>query len=942
MDEARTASIPKTTHRRSGPLGLGIAAVAAAASTAVQLLLDPYIGDSLIFSTYFAAVVVAAAYGGWWPGVLAIVLCVVSADWFFIAPRYTLKIPFDESGVWISIATFSAVGLILSGISEVLHRSRARAHSIAEERAAALEAEAAQREVLRVTLGSIGDAVIASDARGRVSYLNATAEQLIGWTSEEAIGRPLKDVFHIINEQSRQPVEDPCERVLRTGRVVGLGNHTVLIAKDGTERPIDDSAAPIRGRQENIEGVVLVFRDATHARRAQETNERLAAIVEHSFDAIVGKRLDGTITSWNSGAERLYGYSAEEAIGRPISMVVPPEKRAELETVMDRLRRGQEIDHLETERVRKDGSRVDVSLTISPIKNSYGEVIGASKIARDITEQRRTREALEHSEERAQFLSEASKSIAALVDVESSMHQLARLCVPRFADWCVFYLMDDQLKIRAIARAHRDPQQQPILSELTARYVHELQGPSVLSRVLRSGEPEYLPDVSASFFQSTAEDARHGELIQQLAPCSMIVLPLASRARTIGAIALARGESRPGFAADEFELAQELGRRASTAIDNSRLYDELRKADRQKDDFLAMLAHELRNPLAAIDYAVQLSKISPEQAASASEIIHRQVRQLARLIDDLLDISRITRDKIELQKEVVDAATLVNRAAGTARPTIEEHQHQLIVQIAPEDMPLFADPTRIEQILVNLLTNAAKYTPAGGRITLEAFPQNDQLLFKVKDTGVGIPTEMLPRVFELFTQVNPAIDRTKGGLGIGLTVVRRLAEMHGGTVSATSEGLGKGSEFTVRLPQNKDVVTKGAEARPIAGVRPGLRVLVVEDNIDTARSVALLLENANCQTKIVHDGLAALESVEGFNPEVVLLDIGLPGLDGYEVARRLRAAPEYARVRLIAISGYGQAQDRERSKDAGFDHHLVKPVEIDSLLAILAEKPVST
>jgi PAS domain S-box-containing protein len=936
-EAAAPASMATTAHRRTGPFGYILAAVAAAASTVVQLLLDPYIGDSLIFSTYFACVVLAAAYGGLWPGALAVALSFVAADWFFIEPRYSLGVSFADSGTWIGIITFSLIGLTLAGFSEVLHRSHAKAHSLAHERAAALAAAAAQRELLRVTLGSIGDAVIATDEQRRISFLNATAEQLIGWTGREAIGRPLNEVFHIINERTRQPVEDPCERALKTGRVVGLANHTVLISKDGTQRPIDDSAAPIRNQHGKIEGVILVFRDATDARRGQETNERLAAIVEHSFDAIVGKRLDGTITSWNSGAERLYGYSAQEAIGQPISMVVPSEKLVELESVMERLRRGEEIEHLETNRVRKDGSHIDVSLTISPIKNSYGEVIGASKIARDITEQRKTREALQDSEENARFLAEVSKSIAVLVDVESSMRQLAWLCVPRFADWCVFYLVDDQLSMRPIAQAHRDPQRTPVLSELTTRYLHDCHGSSVLSQALRSGEPQYLPDVAPAYFQSTAQDARHSELIQQLSPRSLMIVPLTSRARAIGAVVLVRGESRPRFAADEFELAQELAQRASTAIDNSRLYDELRKADRQKDDFLAMLAHELRNPLAAIDYAIQLSKISPGQAANAGNIIHRQVRQLARLIDDLLDISRITRGKIELQREAIDAATLINRATGTALPTIEEHGHKLVVDMAPMEMPVFVDPTRVEQILVNLLMNAAKYTPAGGQITIQALPQDDQIVFKVRDTGVGIPTEMLPRVFELFTQVNPQIDRSKGGLGIGLTVVRRLAEMHGGSVSATSDGLGKGSEFTVRLPRSYDRVPDHAQALPLAGIRPGLRVLVVEDNVDTAQTVSQLLETAGCQTQMIHDGLAALDSANGFGPEVVLLDIGLPGLDGYEVARRLRAAPQHAGVRLIAISGYGQAQDRQRSKEAGFDHHLVKPVGLESLLKILAE-----
>jgi PAS domain S-box-containing protein len=932
---------PDSTWRdadgRPGLVAYLVALTAVVVSTVAWYFLEPQLGDTLIFSIYFAAIVVASWYGGLWPGVLAIVLSCISAKWFFISPIHSLHLSLEDTGAWIGILTFAVIGLILAGFSEALHRSRSRAQVLAEQRASAFQAAAEQRELLSVTLASIGDAVIATDDQGRISFLNSVAESLIGTTAQDATGRALRDVFHIINERTRAPVDDPCARVLQTGRVVGLANHTVLISKDGRERPIDDSAAPIKDKDGKVLGVVLIFRDATEHRGAQEANERLAAIVEHSGDAIIGKRLDGTITSWNAGAQRLYGFEPSEAIGQPIAMIVPPDRRNEQEEILARLRRGEHIERLETVRQRKDGTRIDVSITVSPIKNSYGEVIGASKIARDISAQKRAREILQRSEEMARFLGDASTSVAALVDVESSMQRLVRLCADWFADWCVFYLVDEQRRIQPIARAHCDPQKDSLLSELTTRYPHDWRDSSILARVLSDGAPECLPDIPPSLYDS-AKDARHGQLIDELAPKSMIVVPLESRGRPIGVLELARSGQRPRFTSADFEIAQELARRAATALDNYHLYEELRRADRQKDDFLAMLAHELRNPLAAIDYATRLASISPDQAANASEIIHRQVRQLVRLIEDLLDVSRITRDKIELKREPIDAATLLNRAAGTARPTIDEHKHQLVIEAAPEEMPLFADPTRAEQIVVNLLTNAAKYTPEGGHITLQAFPDGDHIVIRVKDTGIGIPVEMLPRVFELFTQVNPQIDRSKGGLGIGLTVVRKLTEMHGGSISATSEGLGRGSEFTVRLPRDKDRVGKDVCPAPVeAGLRHGLRVLVVEDNVDTARSMSLLLDKAGCATKIAHDGVAALEAADSFQPEVVLLDIGLPGLDGYQVASRLRANAKHSGVQLIAVSGYGKEQDQQRSKVAGFDQHLVKPVDFNALLAMLAK-----
>ena len=258
-------------------------------------------------------------------------------------------------------------------------------------------------------------------------------------------------------------------------------------------------------------------------------------------------------------------------------------------------------------------------------------------------------------------------------------------------------------------------------------------------------------------------------------------------------------------------------------------------------------------------------------------------------------------------------------------------------EIAPDDLPLFVDPTRVEQILVNLITNAAKYTPKGGQITVRAFREEEQVMMRVKDTGIGIPPDMIGRVFELFTQVNPSIDRSQGGLGIGLSIVRRLVEMHGGSVSVASDGAGKGSEFTVRLPMAR--LRDSAAATPLAAkvILAGLRVLVVDDNVDTATTVSVLLKKIGCVVETAHDGLAALERAQSLRPDVAVLDIGLPGLDGFEVAKRIRANPEFARMKLIAVSGYGQDQDRSRAKDAGFDHHMVKPVLFDSLSAVLAE-----
>jgi CheY-like chemotaxis protein len=389
----------------------------------------------------------------------------------------------------------------------------------------------------------------------------------------------------------------------------------------------------------------------------------------------------------------------------------------------------------------------------------------------------------------------------------------------------------------------------------------------------------------------------------------------------------------------EVKMAESFAERVATAVDNSQLYHEVADAGRQKDEFLAMLAHELRNPLAAIRYSVALGQMSRgEETGELLEVIDRQAENLARLIDDLLDVSRISRDKITLRKEVVDARAIVARAAAAARPLMEEKQHRFVTPGPGEPLPLYADPTRAEQILTNLLTNAAKYTPSGGEVRIDATAEDSEAVIRVTDTGVGLPAEMLTRVFDLFAQADRSLDRSEGGLGIGLTVARRLAEMHGGSVTAASEGLGRGSLFTVRLPMAHGAAkTMPTDQRSAAssGATTRRRVLVVDDNRDTARSSAKLLELLGHEVRAEFDGPGALAAAHEFQPEVMLLDIGLPGMTGYELVRRLRDQG-FRDAIIVAVSGYGQASDKMRSREAGFDDHLVKPVNREALIAALS------
>ena len=517
------------------------------------------------------------------------------------------------------------------------------------ERRRAEEALGKQSEWLRVTLASIGDAVITTDTQGTVTYLNGVAESLTGWKSDEAAGQPLETVFHIVNENTRKTVENPVTRALKEGVIVGLANHTVLIAKDGTEKAIDDSAAPIRDEQGKLAGVVLIFRNITERRR-----------------------------------------------------------------------------------------------------------------------------------------------------------------------------VDNELR-------------------------------------------QYAADLSES--------------------------------------------------------------------------------NRRKNEFLAMLAHELRNPLAPIRNAVHVLQLTGGNAAavkSASEMLERQIGQMVRLVDDLLDVSRISRGKIELCKQRVELGSVVKQAVEAARSLVECMEHELTVTLPPQPVYLNADPTRLAQVVGNLLNNACKFTNKGGRICLTVEREGKQAVIRVRDNGIGIAAHHHSRIFDMFTQVNTSLERSVGGLGIGLMLVKNLVEMHDGMAEVHSAGLGQGSEFVVRLP----ILVETAEPPPeptVSGPTPttSRRILVVDDNRDSAESLAMLLKLMGNKTHTAYDGLEAVEAAATVKPDVILLDIGLPKLNGYEACRRIREQPWGKNMVLVALTGWGQEEDRQKSREAGFDGHIVKPVDHVALTKLLAETEAS-
>jgi PAS domain S-box-containing protein len=811
-------------------------------------------------------------------------------------------------------------------------------HELSEEIRRRVDAERDlydQREALRITLLSIGDGVIVTDKQGRVTFLNPIAESLTGWPLDEADGQPLESVFHIVNEYTREPAANPALRALNDGCVIGLANHTILIARDGVEHAIDDSAAPICNAHGATVGAVLVFRDVTETRHLEKVRSRLAALVESSDDAIIGKTFESVVTTWNRGAERLFGFTAEETLGRPLyETIVPPDRKTELLAVLERVRQGEAVDHFQTERVNKQGRRIPISLRVSPIRNAEGEIVEASAIERDISHQKRTEATL-------RFLADASESLAALIDYKSTLQKVARLAVPDFADWCAIDTVEADGTLQRLAMAHVDPNKIQVAEKLLEHYPEDPTAAMGVAHVLRTGKSERVAEITPAMVDAAAQNEEHKRLIQELGLQSYMCAPLVTRGRTLGAITFASAESSRHYTDEDLAVAEDLAHRASIAIENARLFQQVRDTDRRKDEFLAMLAHELRNPLAPIRSGLDFLAVSQSVDLETIQLMQEQVDHLVRLVDDLLDVSRIIRGRIELRREPVELSTILRRAAASVRPLMESQQQHFTVFVPDRPIWLSADPVRLVQVVGNLLHNAAKYTARGGQIELAAHRDGQDAVLSVRDNGMGIEPELLHRVFDLFTQGSRSLDRSTGGLGIGLTLVRSLVEMHGGQVLAASEGPGHGSEFTVRLPiLQSQPGTKPRDPAPSPKTRR--KVLVVDDNVSAAQMLAMLLTTLGShEVQIAHDGVAALKILESYRPEIVLLDIGLPGMDGYQIGREIRKHPELERVLLVAVTGYGQDEDRRRSRDAGFDEHLVKPPSLEHIQSVLVHPKLS-
>ena len=555
-----------------------------------------------------------------------------------------------------------------------------------------------------------------------------------------------------------------------------------------------------------------------------------------------------------------------------------------------------------------------------------------------LAEERAARSAAERANARFAFLAQASAALSRSLEFDPTAQELMRLAVPFLADAAALTFPGEEgIAARTELAWSNALAGEPLCSESVAA-VECGWWRDAIARVQASGVSESFPDLSGPTSGSGNPQTLPPEIPRGSPLHSLVIIPLLARGRTIGVISLGTTSAGRTIDADLVAVASDVASRAAIALDNALLYRKIHEQDRRKNEFLAMLSHELRNPLAPITNAVHVMQTNDTDVKRhdwAREVIGRQVKQLARLVDDLLDVSRITQNKIELKIEAVDVAAVVAVAVETVRPLIDTQEHALSVLLPEQPMLIRGDFARLAQVLANLLNNAAKYTDRKGRIALTAEQEGAEVVFRVRDSGIGIPASALPTIFELFTQVEQTLDRSQGGLGIGLTLVERLVKMQGGSVSASSAGRNLGSEFTVRLPAmpvDQRVAAGRRAAERYNASSPGeFSVLIVDDNRDAAEMLRMVLEIEGYSVDTVHDGNAAVAYAVDTPPQFILMDIGLPGIDGYEAARRIRQNSGCGDIKIVALSGWGDSKAKSLSEAAGIQRHFVKPVNTDDL-----------
>jgi PAS domain S-box-containing protein len=833
------------------------------------------------------------------------------------------EVPIEDSGAPIRDARGRTSGVVLVFHDVTEQRKVERAHAL---QAAIVE--------------SSSEAVIGKTLDGTVTSWNPAAERMYGHTSEEAVGR---HISFIIPEELRGDLEEMLARLGRGERVARA--ETMRVRKDGSRLDVSLIVSPIRDRDGRLVGASTVARDITAQKRADEERTRLALLVEHERGRLKNlvANVPGVVwEAWgepdegsqridfvSEHVEQMLGYTVEEWLSTPNFWltIVHPEDRdraaAEARAIFENCEGGTS----QFRWVGRDSRVVHVEARSRVILDERGRPVGMRGVTMDITERKA-------AEERLRFLAEASRVLASSLDYETTLMGLARLAVEAMADFCLVDLVDDDGRPRRVAAAHASPALQP----LTERLREFPPGPQSVGipRVLRTGRPEIFYEVTDEDLLSLARDEEHASILRELGMKSSIAVPLIARGRTIGALTFSSTRAGRRYNDEDVAYAQEIGARAALAIENARLYAREQEVNRAKDEFLATLSHELRTPLTPIlgwTHMIRSGRLGPNETAQGVRVIEKNSQSLSRLINDLLDMSSILSGKMRIERAPVELGGVVREAAETVRPQADARSVAVEVQTGGID-PAFVsgDRTRLVQVFWNLLHNAVKFSREGGRVRVRVGTLDGTARVEVEDEGTGIPTEFLPHVFERFRQADMATTRTHGGLGLGLALVKSFVEAHGGSVSAESAGHGHGSRFTVALPsaESDGVRRQSGDLDPGATVpctEETCRVLLVEDAPDTLEMLRVVFESRGYSTAACATPEEALRVAESGRFDIIVSDIGLPRIDGYELIARLRELPHLREVPALALTGYAAQRDAEAALAAGFDAHVPKPVD---------------
>jgi PAS domain S-box-containing protein len=722
---------------------------------------------------------------------------------------------------------------------------------------------------------------------GTLTFANEAYCAYFAIDRDSAIGRDYSPVVH---PDDLPAVQAQVARLSPANPVGSIENR--VIRADGTIRWTEWTNRAFFDETGRVVEFQSAGRDVTARKQTEQDAARLAAIVANADSAIFGMTLGGTITSWNRAAERMFGYSAEEAVGRPISMIIPPDRLHEGNEILGRLGRGETVKHFETERVARDGRRIPVSLTVSPIRDASGRLIGISKIVRDISDRLRTERELQEREGRFRLMLEGISDAFSAVDRE----------------WRFTYVNDHFTRL--IGR-ERD---------------------ALLGRVCWP----LLPGGQQSSLYPAAHDAMRNQRPTRVEACC------APLDRWFETRLYPSPDGLIAFTTDITDRKRLDAARERAVERESEARAAAEEASRLKDEFLAVVSHELRTPLnAMLGWAQMLREgsVQPENVSKALDTIERNARMQAQLVEDLLDVSRIVTGKLPLDIQPVDLVSVVRAAVEAVRPAAANKNIELAVNLGEPQTIVSGDAGRLQQAVWNLLTNSVKFTPRKGRIDIALRRTSSDAMLTVHDTGSGIPSEALPFIFDRFRQADSRTTRAHGGLGLGLTIVEHLAEAHGGAVRADSAGPGRGATFTITIPirEGKQAADQDGPAPPHLPDLTGCHVLYVDDDADAREIIVAVVERCGAEVVTAGSVAHAMEMLRDTTPDILIGDIGMPGQDGYDLIRAVRALPRLQRVPAIALTAYAGAEHRAAALAAGYDLHLGKPVDPDALCTAIVE-----